>query len=241
MLAGLKGSWEAANKPLTDLPTQAAQKVARPLTDWGMNHPGILGGMARGAGAFGESLGSTLSDMTSPLSLGVTMATGGLGGGAVGAGEGAALREGPAAMQGLRGAIPAASKIVNEVQHAPVNLPAEMLEYGGEDAYNVARQGWDAARRTMTEGPEAQFSKYVNKPPGSPFQAMQDTGVLRPSIRPSAPAPTPTPLSPFEALQQSGRFGSEADRSVRNIGNLQQEAPGGLTDAIALLKARGVR
>ena len=45
--------WKAANKPITDIPSQIAQGIARPLTDWGMNNTGLLAAVARGVGAFG--------------------------------------------------------------------------------------------------------------------------------------------------------------------------------------------
>lgn len=122
-----------AQTPLTEIPTQAAQAVARPVTDYGMNHAGPLGTAAKYAGAFGENVGDTLTGMTSPLQLALAAATGGLGKGIgrlAGAGVGLTSKAAVGAAKALPGAVPG-------LTHAT----AEFAPVGGEAAANAARAG----------------------------------------------------------------------------------------------------
>lgn len=43
-------------------------------------------------------------------------------------------------------------------------------------------------------------------------------------------------ISPFQQLRDSGAF--RGDRTIRNVGNLQQEIPGGLSDALKALQGQ---
>ena len=83
----------------------------------------------------------------------------------------------------------------------------EFTAVGGEGMYNAARGRVQRAAEPV----EAAYKRVM--------------GTMGP--RPSAPPP-------FQALQQSGAF--RGGRSVRDIGNLQQEQPGGLTSALAALR-----
>lgn len=66
--------WDKANKPLTDLPSRAGRYISEKIDP---EHSTT--GVRAYTSAFAESLGDTVSSMTSPLSLGLTALTGGAG------------------------------------------------------------------------------------------------------------------------------------------------------------------
>jgi hypothetical protein len=97
-------------------------------------------------------------------------------------------------------------------------MAPEYSSVGGEGMYNAGR-------------PVAQ----VADPLESVYNKMR--GTMGPA-KPPIPGPPPPP-SPFQQMQRAGEFAG--DRSVRGIGNLQQEAPGGLNDLGALSALRRMR
>ena len=116
-----------------------------------------------------------------------------------------------AALSGLRRFLPGAAKVVPEaVSGASRGIPAA-TETLGETLPEFAPVGGEAmlnigramAPRAMNPMAESAFSRYTAKPAMTPFRALQDAGAFR------------------------------GERTVRGIGNLQQEAPGGLSEMLS--------
>lgn len=158
-----------ATTPVTTLPSQISDAVYKPVTDWGMNHAGPVGAAARGFGAFGENVGTGLTELTSPLNLALTAGTGGLG--RVGAALGIGGKVAPAAAEGLSSIVPEliqagrgvkqvmpeaddvtrlASTLKQRLLHVPTGSKAatalgqssaEFAPVGGESILNSARAG----------------------------------------------------------------------------------------------------
>lgn len=75
-----KSTWTKLNEPLSDLPSRTARRIAEPIYRFGESRPaGAISTLARGAGAFTESLGNVGDSMTSLTSLGLMGLTGGAG------------------------------------------------------------------------------------------------------------------------------------------------------------------
>jgi hypothetical protein len=76
----VKGAWDRIWSPMTNLPSRAAKFVAEPMMQWGESHPDIpYGQAARYGGAYLQSLGNTVTDLTSPGNVALTAATAGAG------------------------------------------------------------------------------------------------------------------------------------------------------------------
>lgn len=178
----LQALLQRAQTPITEIPTQVAQAVARPVTDYGMNHAGPLGTAAKYAGAFGENVGDTLTGMTSPIQLALMAASGGVGK--------VAGKLGSAAMGVTRSSALGAAKGLAEGAHAgPLGIPglthaaAEFAPVGGEAVANAARAGMSKIASPGARNVEQTLYKRIMDSGagnvGSGMKAFQTpTGVL---------------------------------------------------------------
>lgn len=95
--------WNTINKPITTLPTQAADLIAEPLMQYGESESGFLPRMASYGGAFLHNIGEGISGFSSPLNLAT-----------LGAFEGAGVLANPglrATAAGIERNIPLAQKL----------------------------------------------------------------------------------------------------------------------------------
>ena len=125
-----------------------------------------------------------------------------------------AIGRAPGAVQGLRGGAKPAFQVAETLGE---RLP-EFAAVGGEGMYNAARQG----------------GRAIADPLESVYQNMLRQGGRAPE---GVNLPKPPTSTPFQQLQQQGAFGG--DRSIRNVGNLQQEQPGGLSSVWQEYLTRG--
>lgn len=130
-----------ANTPLVPQIGEAADSAANSITEPSLNQsPAMASLKGFGAGAL-QGAGHLVSGMTSPMSLGITAATGGLGkllGAGAGALEGSAAPSAVDAagvgMNAMRGMLEPVTEKLGE------RLP-QFTPVGGEDLYNAGRQG----------------------------------------------------------------------------------------------------
>lgn len=226
----LQKGWGMANEPL--LPQSAIQPTVDSLTE---PHLDQSPWMARLKG-FGAGALEGLRGQTSPLNI-AGLATMGMGGGQAGnAVRGAKAL--PEAIQGLSSITPDLVEAGQGVRQVlPTMGDTEALIGGMRHSLakipNSIRQGVQGAlpevnlpAEMIGQGGEGAYNAARAVPPQA-MNPMHDAAVAKNLTKPAG--------SPFQKLQDAGAF------SGSRVNSGYAEAPGGLTDALKMLKERGMR